>query len=118
MRLFLAALAALTLSFPLSAERVEVGMYQTPPLLFRDSTGTPSGLYPDLLREIAAREDWQVEWVDASWPELRSMLGRGELDLLPAIAYTEERDSLYDFNGETVLSNWAVVFGRPGTSIE
>ena len=118
LKLPLAAAAILVMSTPLSAERVEVGMYQAPPLLFRDSTGVPSGLYPDLLREIAVREDWQVEWVDASWPELRSMLGSGELDLLPAIAYTEERDSLYDFNGETVLSNWAVVFGRPGTDIE
>ncbi len=118
MRLPKAAFAALLIACALSAERLDVGMYQAPPLLFRDSTGAPSGLYPDLLREMADAEGWRIEWVDASWPELRSMLRSGELDLLPAIAYTEERDSLYDFNTETVLSNWAVVFGRPGTDIE
>jgi len=118
LKLLTIALAALLIATLVSAERIEVGMYQAPPLLFRNPAGSPSGLYPDLLREIAARKGWELEWMDASWPELRSMLGRGELDLLPAIAYTEERDSLYDFNSETVLSNWAVIFGRPGTEIE
>jgi PAS domain S-box-containing protein len=118
LKLHAVAFATLLVMSIASAERVRVGMYQAPPLLFRDSSGVPSGLYPNLLQEIAVREGWQLEWVDASWPELRTMLGSGDLDLLPAIAYTEERDSLYDFNAETVLSNWAVIFGRPGTEME
>ena len=99
-------------------EAVSVGLYQTPPLMFSEADGSISGPYPDILREVASREGWQLEWVEASWPQCLEMLGSGGIDLLPAIAYTQERDSLYDFTSETVLSNWAVVFGPPGNDLE
>ena len=116
MRLSFAVL--LVLFAALSAETVRVGIWQGPPLLHRDSAGRPSGLFCDLLREVAEREGWELQWQDGSWSECLRMLRDGEIDILPGIAFTEERDSLYDYNNETVLSNWAVVFAPPESKIE
>ena len=46
------------------------------------------------------------------------MLENGEIDLLSPIAYSEERSERFDFNDETLISNWGHVYTQPGSDIE
>jgi ABC-type amino acid transport substrate-binding protein len=46
------------------------------------------------------------------------MLENGKIDVMTAIAYSEERDIIYDFSNETVFFNWGTVYTRSGSTID
>jgi len=48
------------------------------------------------------------------WDELLEDLKEGKIDLVCAIAYTNQRKKIYLFNDETVFSNWGVVYTKKG----
>ena len=48
-------------------ERVlTVGIYDNPPQVFQDVDGTPRGIYVDLIRQIAALEKWEINFVQGA----------------------------------------------------
>ncbi|WP_369017777.1 transporter substrate-binding domain-containing protein [Thermatribacter velox] len=96
---------------------LRVGAYQDPPLVFWDESGQVQGLYPEVLEEIGRREGWQIEYVRDDFSKLLDFLRQGEIDLLLAIAYSEERAQVFDFNQETVWLNWGAVYARPSLKI-
>ncbi len=100
-----------------NAQEVKVGVYQDEPLVFEEN-GVVKGFYIDILREIAKREGWELRYVQDSFPSLLEKLKRGEVDLVVAIAYSEERDKIYDFNKETVISNWGQIFSGSNEKID
>ena len=104
-------LAGFTLS---AGDPVRVGIYQNAPLVFLDEEGRPSGFYVDLLEAIAAEEGWDLEYVECSFSDCLAMLERGDIDLMTAIAYSEEREQRFDFNREIVLANWGQMYIREG----
>ncbi len=89
---------------------LNVGVYENPPKIFIDSHGVPAGYHIDILNEIARLEGWKLTYFIGSWDELLDKLLTGELDIVPDVAYNEERADLFHFNNETVLLNWAVVY--------
>ena len=96
---------------------IRIGIYDDYPLAFVDSLGNPRGLYVDLLNHIAKKENWSLKYIPATWSQCLDMLKTGEIDLLVAIAYTPQRDSIFDFNTETVLINWGTVYAQKGLKI-
>jgi len=96
---------------------IRVGVYQNEPLVFIDQQGRPEGLYIDILEAIASEEGWRVDYVECLWPECLGMLERGEIDLMPDIAYSDERSRRYAFTDETIFSNWGRIYVRIGTDI-
>ncbi len=76
---------------------VRVGLYQNPPKVFIDENGNPSGIFVDLLDEIARQEKWNLEYVPCEWSECLESLEEHRIDLMPDVAYSRERDELYDF---------------------
>jgi len=94
---------------------VRVGIYQNKPLIFTGEDGTVKGIYADILGYVAEQESWRIEYVSCDWAQCLERLEKGEIDLLTSIAYSEARDEKYDFNDETVLSNWGQVYA-PGNS--
>ena len=96
---------------------VWVGVYSNPPKVAIGADGTVSGLYPELLREIATREGWDLEYVPGTWTESMGRLDRGEIDVMVDVAYTVPRQDLYAFNEETVLVNWGTIYTRPELSV-
>jgi serine phosphatase RsbU (regulator of sigma subunit)/anti-sigma regulatory factor (Ser/Thr protein kinase) len=118
-RWLLAALLFLAAS-PVSAQTaraVRVGTYANEPLVFRDAGGAPQGVYIDLLDEIARKQGWSLRYVEGTWDECLQRLERGEIDLLVAIGYSEERTRLFDFNREPVVVNWGQVYVAPRSRI-
>ena len=105
---------------PVSAQTagaIRVGTYANEPLVFRDAGGAPQGIYIDLLETIARKRGWTLRYVEGTWDECLQRLQRGEIDLLVAIGYSEERARLVDFSREPVVVNWGQVYVAPSSPI-
>ncbi len=97
---------------------VRVCTYDGFPLTFRDSSGKPSGLFVDILNEIARKEKWSLAYRHDLWENCLNAARNNDTDLLVAIAETEERRSYVRFGRETVLVNWGVLFTAKNHAIE
>lgn len=97
--------------------RVRVGVYENTPKVGLARDGTPQGIFVDILNAIATRRGWSLEYVPGTWHEGLERLARGDIDLMMDVALDAERDQLYAFHREPVLSSWAQVYVRRGTPI-
>lgn len=89
--------------------KLTVGVYNNPPKVFYNE-GVPNGIFIDLLEAIVEDENVNLQYTSGEWIELMDMLSRGEIDLMPDVAYSPERDSLYVLNSIPVLGSWLEVF--------
>lgn len=105
----LAALILLTLSPGLALE-VRVGVYDNPPLFFKEGDRY-SGFYIDVLEEIAKREGWEILYVYDKFPKLLDMLKNDQIDLMTAMEYIEEVKA-FAFTNETMIVNWGVLVAK------
>ncbi len=120
MQVFAMLLLCLFIVSPaMSAVRtVRVGLYDNPPKLERGDGGRPRGLFIDILENIARKEGWDIRYVPGSWEEGLERLKEGGIDLMPDVAFSEDRSRYYDFNQIPVLSSWLQVFVRKGVSLD
>lgn len=117
--LFLApAWAAEPVTTP-SEERkiVRVGVFDNSPIVILRPNADPEGIAIDVLRSLAAQEAWRLTYVPGAWNDLLKLLDAGKIDLLVGIAYSEERARQYQFNRESLLGNWAMVYRHAGAKI-
>ena len=98
------------------ARVIKVGIIQNPPKIFMDK-GKATGIYVDILEYIAKKEDWDLEYIQADWDSLLSMLDRADLDLVPDMAYSTERAKRYDFHEIPILFSWSGIYARKGLSM-
>ena len=96
---------------------VRVGIYQNSPKVALSRSGTPEGIFVDLIEAIAAAEGWTLEYVPGTWAEGLDRLAAGALDLMPDVALTREREDLYAFPREPALSDWFQIYARRGSGI-
>ncbi len=119
--LCLAFLHASILGVAVSADdpiTVRVGTYENSPKIFTDDEGNVSGFWPDIIEHIASEEGWEIEYVHGTWTQCLERLLSGEIDIMPDVAYTEERSRLYAFSDEPLLVSWSEVFAREGVDIQ
>ena len=90
---------------------LKVGIYDDYPLCYIED-GEPKGFFVDILKHIAEKEDWELEFVYNSWADLLNALETGKIDMLLAVAYTPQRAEMFDFNEESFVSNWGVVISN------
>lgn len=96
---------------------VRVGLYQNEPKVFTDENGKPTGFWVDILKPVARRQNWRLQYIPCEWNQCLELLEEGQLDLMVDVAHSEDRDRRFDFNQEVVLVSWSEVYGRPGISI-
>jgi len=96
---------------------LNVGIYNNAPKLFLDEQNQPSGFFVDLLDAIAKDTSWTINYVACDWEECLLKLEKGELDIMPDVAYSKEREKRFDFGHEVVLSSWSMVYGKKGNTI-
>ncbi len=89
---------------------IKVGVYDDPPLIFIDKKGEPKGIFIDIIEIISEKENLKIEYVTSEWDKLLEMLKTGEIDILPDIAATESRDSLFTFNEIPIITSWKEVY--------
>ncbi len=95
-----------------AATVVRIGIDNNPPLTFMNQQGEAQGLFPDLFRQIGKAKHWSIEYVPCQWQQCLESLSSGEIDILPAIAYTEKRATKFHFAKEVVVSSWGQIYQR------
>ena len=105
-------------TFSQSSLSVKVGIYQNQPKIFMKEDGVATGFWVDIFNYIASQEDWHVEYVPGSWEESLSRLQKGEIDVMPDVAFTEKRDELFLFSDESVYTSWSGIYTMEGEDIE
>jgi ABC-type amino acid transport substrate-binding protein len=118
--LLLAALLTATVAHAADppTRTVRVGVYENAPKLFLGESGQPSGILGDVLMAMAERERWQVVAVPCEWQACLNALDRGEIDLMPDVAYNEQRAKLFDFHKVPALLSWSQLYKRKGDSVQ
>lgn len=119
--LFIALLTVSCLGIPparADVRTVTVGVYENAPKIFTDTAGKPSGIFIDIIEQIAKTEGWKLRYVHGTWAEGLDRLAKGEIDLMPDVAYTTERENVYSFHKVPVLFGWSQVYARKGSGIQ
>jgi hypothetical protein len=96
---------------------VTVGVYENAPKVFTSKSGKPAGVFIDVIEHIAASEGWKLRYVHGTWGEGLDRVARGEIDLMPDVAYTAEREKIYSFHKVPVLSSWYQIYAPKGSNI-
>jgi PAS domain S-box-containing protein len=100
------------------AEQVKVGVYSNKPLVFQDEEGTFQGFTIDVLRYVARQEEWDLQFVQGTWPECLERLEKGETDLQVAIAVSDERKKIFSYPEQTLITNWGRLYRYRGSTAE
>lgn len=97
---------------------LRVGLYDNVPKIWRDESGKAQGIFVDILNAIAEKEGWKLKYIYGTWDEGLERLKKNEIDIMPDVAWSEERAQIYDFNKKTVFINWGIIYSRTGIEIE
>jgi signal transduction histidine kinase len=116
---FLSTSIAVQVAAPVAAappkERLLVGSeLDYPPYAVVDDRGEAAGFSVDLIKAVAEVMDVELEFKVAPWNEVRTALEQGEIDVLPLVSYSKERDRLFDFTAPHTVS-YAAIFARKGS---
>ncbi|MBI9061228.1 MAG: transporter substrate-binding domain-containing protein [Marinilabiliaceae bacterium] len=101
-----------------STKVIRVGVYANPPLLFADSLGNAQGIFGDLIKKIATRHNWELQYIPMHLNDAIFALQAGHIDVLPALAFSITHDSLFHFTQEACFTNWAVIYTQTENNIE
>lgn len=95
---------------------VRMGVYQNAPKVHLDDNGRASGFFIRLIREIAAGEHWQLEFIPCEWEQCLESLTAGGIDLMPDVAFSQERSQRFDFHRTPVAHSWSIILMPEGES--
>ncbi|MEG1942995.1 MAG: GGDEF domain-containing protein, partial [Angelakisella sp.] len=77
-----------------------------------DGNGYRSGYTYDYLQEMARYGGWRYEYVSGTIPECLEMLENGEIDLMGAMMYSDERAKTMDFSKLSMGENFSILTVR------
>jgi signal transduction histidine kinase len=84
-----------------------------PPFALVRPDGNADGFSVDLLKAVVSAIGMDIDIVVGPWHEIKQMLTEGRLDVLPLVAYSPEREHLYDFT-VPYLQMHGTIFVRQG----
>ncbi|MGB3224724.1 MAG: PAS domain S-box protein [Desulforhopalus sp.] len=96
---------------------IKIGVYENAPKIFISESGSPAGIFIDIIEHIAEKEGWNLQYISGTWGEGLDRLAKGEIDLMPDVAYNSARETIYAFHKTPVLSSWYEVYARKGSKI-
>lgn len=99
-------------------KNITVGLYENSPKIFTNEQGQPSGIFIEILDTIAKKQDWEITYIPGTWSECLERLKNGTIDLMPDVAFTAERESLFSFPQTPVISSWSQVYAKKESGIE
>jgi diguanylate cyclase (GGDEF)-like protein/PAS domain S-box-containing protein len=104
-------------ALPTHAKEVRVGIYSNEPKVFLDPAGQPAGIFVDLLQGMAQIEGWTLAFVPCTWQDCLKALEADQIDLMPDVAYTADRDRIFDFHQVPALLSWSQIYRSPDAQI-
>ncbi|MDM8535297.1 transporter substrate-binding domain-containing protein [Desulfobacterales bacterium HSG17] len=84
-----------------------------PPFALTRIDGTADGFSVDMLKAVARAVNLKVNFKVAPWYQIKQELVDGQLDVLPLVSFSEERDEVYDFTA-SYLRMHGTAFVRRG----
>jgi PAS domain S-box-containing protein len=87
------------------------------PYEYLDSKGQPAGYDVDLVRALAAVEGFQVEFRADSWARIRARFEAGEIDVLPGMLYSKDREAIAAFSTPHLVVHYTAFVRRGETGI-
>jgi diguanylate cyclase (GGDEF)-like protein/PAS domain S-box-containing protein len=99
------------------ARDIRVGVYANAPKVALGADGQPSGIFGDLLREVASRENWTLIPVVCEWQACLDATRQGQIDLMPDVAFSEVRAQIFDFHQMPALNSWSQLYQRSGLNL-
>lgn len=117
--LFLLSLQLIFISEVYNAQKtIKVGVYTYNPLIFRDSNNQEQGLFIDVIKYIAEKEKWKLEFVFGTWEECFTRLLSEEIDVLPVITKSPEREQSISYTEDSLFLDWAVIYARKNSGFK
>lgn len=97
---------------------VRVWVFPFVPGIYQDTDGKAKGFFVDMIREVATREHWRLEFQSGTWAEGLERAKAGEVDLLTSVAYTEERSRFLDYGKQSAYTVWSILYAHPKVGIQ
>ncbi|TRX71824.1 ATP-binding protein [Carboxylicivirga sp. M1479] len=116
--LVLSLFLQVTNSYANTGEYVRVGVHYNPPLCSIDSTNEAKGIFIDVINEVAAINNWTIEYVPTTLTDGIEAIHYGKIDLLTTVARTREREKFIHFSEESIYTNWGIVYCNKSNDIE
>lgn len=114
----LATMLMLGMPTAMAAQPLQIGLYESPPKIFTDASGAPAGIFIELLREIAQAQDWELSFTPCDWKTCLALLEAGKIDLMPDVAYTNERNERFSFHRTAALHSWSQLYRRADMRVD
>ncbi len=92
------------------SKELRIGAFNSPPIIILEEGEAPKGFMVDYLEAVAEEENWQITWVPDSWNGLLERVKVGNIDLLPFVAFKEERTEFIDYSSENFMTGWGQVY--------
>jgi signal transduction histidine kinase/FixJ family two-component response regulator len=83
------------------------------PFAMKNKKGEADGFSVDLFKAVVQVMEFEVKFRVGPWHEMRRALEQGEIDALPLVSYSKERDKVFDFTTPHTIS-YAAIFVRKG----
>lgn len=96
---------------------VRIGVYQNEPKIFMDDNRKADGFFIDLIKEIALHENWNLIYIPCDWEACLSGLELGQIDLMPDVAFSPERDKRFDFHRIPAAESWSRAYSNTNSNI-
>lgn len=74
------------------------------PYTYVNKKGLPDGFSVDLVKAVTQVMGMEIEFRVGPWDEAQRALAKGEIDLLPMMAYSRERDKIFDFSAPHTIA--------------
>ncbi len=92
--------------------------YDYPPFAIVLPDGSADGFSVELLKAVAKQIGYNVKFEVGPWAELKRQLKEGDLDVLPLVSYSKERDKVYDFTIPYLRMHGAIFVRKGESSIQ
>jgi PAS domain S-box-containing protein len=89
-----------------------------PPFSVVRKDGTADGFSVDLLKEVSRASGLRISFKVAPWNRIKQELASGKLDVLPLVAYSAERDRVFDFTAPYLQMHGTVFVRKGNTAIQ
>ncbi len=96
---------------------IRVGAFNNPPLAFKNSNGQWQGISVDILKAIAEKQGWQLEFVPGSFSDHLKNFESHQIDLIIMMAYSAKRAEKYTFTDNPLISNWGLIYSQADSRI-
>jgi len=89
-----------------------------PPFCLVHADGRADGFSVELMREALDKMGRTVEFRTGTWSEVRGLLERGEINALPLVGRTPEREAAFDFTVPYLTMHGAIVVREDTSGIQ